>query len=149
MKSKINLISILVLAFLLITGISCKRSQVEEPSPLGPSTFAVVLNVSAKPNVLFAGSGIREITTITATLNKYDGIPLSNESVQFDIRDALGNRIYLGYFEGGESVKIKTTDQNGRVSIDYYGPTAEEMYDQFAESSKIYIYAVMRGENNE
>jgi len=126
MKNKTSIIPILALAALLIFTSSCKRNAVEEPSPFGPSSLAVVLKMTASPNVLFAGAS-RDMTTITATLKRYDGMAIAGKTVYFDVRDLSGNRITLGFFEGNQSTPIKITDQNGAVSVNYYGPFAQEI----------------------
>lgn len=126
MKTKINFIVVFSLAFALILLGYCKRKGVEEPSPFGPSSFAVVLKLNASPNVLFAGT-THKSSTITASLKKYDGVPLSNKTVHFEITNSLGNKVNIGYFEGNESVKSKTTDSSGNASVNYYGPLADDL----------------------
>ena len=51
-KKLLTLATGLVLALALM---SCSRNDIEEPSPLGPSTLATVLKVTANPNVMDAG----------------------------------------------------------------------------------------------
>ncbi len=143
-KSKIKLTILLSLALSLIFLSSCKRKAIEEPSPFGPSSFSILLNVSASPNLLIAGE-TRAATTITASLKKYDGIPLSNKTIYFEIRDALGNRADVGYFEGNETVKSKVTDGNGTATVLYYGPLSQELTDNTA----LYIYAHVAWEGTE
>jgi hypothetical protein len=129
MKSRIKVLTILSLALGLAFMTSCSRDAVEDPSPLGPSGFAISLKVSASPNVLFAGFQNRESTTVTAVLKKYDGTPLTGRTLYFELLDALtGTRADgIGYFEGLKAVAAKVTDGNGVVTIDYYGPTAAEI----------------------
>ena len=136
MNSKIKLIIVLCLALSFILITTCKRNEVEEPGPLGPSGFSVVLKLTASPNVISAGIS-RESTTITASLIKYDGIALADKTIHFEIRDASGSKVYLGYFEGNKSVISKTTNSSGNASVTYYGPLGEEL----ADTSYIYIYA--------
>lgn len=144
MKPKITvlIVGLIIAAFLPFS--SCKRSAVEEPSPVGPSTYAVLLNVSASPNVLFAGS-FRETTTITAVLKKFDGAALANETVHFDVRDADGSRSNFGYLEGQQSVVTRTTDSNGYVTLNYYGPIAQEI----TGDSTVHIYATVAWQGKE
>jgi hypothetical protein len=123
---------------------ACKRNAVNQPDPLGPSTYAIVLRMAANPNVLFAGAD-RERTTITASLIKFDGIPLANTTIQFHIRDSLGARANLGYFDNGESVAVRTTNQNGNITLEYYGPTSAELI----TDSQIYIYGMVAWEGKE
>lgn len=138
------MITILALVALMIFSSSCNRNALEEPSPFGPSTFALLLNMSASPNVLFAGAD-REMTTITATLQRYDGMAISGKTVHIDIRDALGAKVTVGYFEGNISTSTQVTDQNGRVRINYYGPFAQELLTDFT----VYITAVVAWEGEE
>jgi len=142
-QNKFLTVFTLLFVFLTIFS-SCKRNGVQEPNPFGPSTFSILLQLAATPNVIFAGD-TRESTTVTATLKKYDGIPIANTVVHFDIRDATGNKVNLGFFEGNESVKTRTTDQNGMVSVNYYGPFSQEM----TTDRIIYIVAMVAWEGND
>ena len=138
-------LTIFTLLFIFLTIFSsCKRNGVQEPNPFGPSTYSILLHLEAAPNVIFAGN-TRESTTVTATLKQYDGVPIANKVVHFDIRDATGNKANLGFFEGNESVKTKSTNQNGQVSVSYYGPFSQEL----TADSTIYIAAVVAWEGNE
>ncbi|UCC39134.1 MAG: hypothetical protein JSV96_15210 [Candidatus Aminicenantes bacterium] len=136
MKTKINSIIVFSLAFALILLGYCKRKGVEEPSPFGPSSIAVVLKLTASPNVLHAGT-TNKSSTITASLKKYDGVPLANKTVHFEITDSLGYKLNLGYFEGNESVKSKTTDSSGNATVNYYGPLASDL----TSDTAVYIRA--------
>lgn len=139
--------SITVFAFLcmfLVVFSSCKRNGVQETNPFGPSTFSILLQLAAAPNVIFAGDS-RESTTVTASLKRYDGFPIANQVVHFDIRDAAGNKATIGFFEGNESVKTGTTDQNGMISVSYFGPFSQEL----TVDTMIFIEAVVAWEGNE
>lgn len=136
MNSKIKLAIVFSLALSFVLLPTCKRKEVTEPGPLGPSGFSVVLKLSASPNVISAGTS-RDSTTITASLTKYDGIALSDKTIHFEIRDQSGNKLYLGYFEGNKSVISKTTDGNGEARVTYYGPLGDELTD----TTYIYIFA--------
>lgn len=129
MKSKKYSLLIFLLILSLVSLYSC-RNKVEEPSPTGPSTFSILMIASASPNVLVARStGARDTSNVTVTLTTYSGVPLANETVIFDVYDmTYGNVLEnYGYFEGNQSVVVKTTDSNGRVSVTYYGPVFEEI----------------------
>ncbi len=144
MKQK-NFIAVTIILFIFLVLLSfCKRNGVQEPNPFGPSTFSILLKLAAAPNVIFAGN-TRESTTVTATLKRYNGSPIANTVVHFDIRDVTGNKVNLGFFEGNESVKTKTTDQNGRTSLSYYGPFSQEL----TTDRTIYISAIVAWEGNE
>jgi hypothetical protein len=128
MKAKHSL-----LMFFLVLGIvsfySC-RNEVEEPSPVGPSTFSILMIASASPNVLIASDdGTRDTSNITVTLTTFQGTPLANETIIFDVYDtSFGKQLEnFGYFEGNQSVVAKATDSNGRVNVTYYGPVFEEI----------------------
>lgn len=133
-KLKIFGVFFLILGFFLFN--TCTRNEVEEPSPVGPSTFSIILDLSLSPNVVTAGVS-RDVCHITASLKKYDGIALSGKDIHFEIGDANGNKLNLGYFEGNKSVQTITTNGNGEAEVDYYGPTAEEL----TGDASIYIYA--------
>jgi hypothetical protein len=84
---------------------------------------------SASPNVLVVrDDDQRDTCDITVTLQTFQGTPLSNETIILDVySDMLGVVENFGYFEGNESVAVKTTDSEGKVRVRYYGPTLEEL----------------------
>ncbi len=135
MNCKKTLILTMGLVLVLVTA-ACKRHAVNQPSPLGPSTLATVLKVAANPNVIAAGAS-RQGTLVTATLRKYDGTPIAGRTVTFEICDAVGNKLGIGFFEGRRQVIQRVTDGAGAVSLKYYGPTAAEV----ALDISIYIWA--------
>ena len=122
-KNRDLLILCLILSFTVIT--SCTRDAVEEPSPVGPSGFAISLKASASPNVLFAGFQRRQPTTITAVLRKFNGEPIAGRTIYFELIDSLlGQRADgIGYFEGFRTAASEVTDGNGIVTLNYYGPS--------------------------
>jgi len=145
MNSKIKFLIVfpLVLTFVLFS--SCKRTAIEEPSPIGPSTFSVILNLSASPNVIFAWWSSRETSTIKSTLKKFDGTPLHGKTIYFEIRNESGIKVNLGSFGNNTFVKRMDTDQNGEATVKYYGPTAKEI----RSNRSIYIYAIVSGDGKE
>jgi hypothetical protein len=144
MKVKINFKLVFLLAMLLIIYGACKRNVLEEPSPLGPSSLSTLLNVTASPNVLTAGT-TRQASTITASLKKFDTVPLENKTIIFEICDDRGNIINVGYFEGNKSTETKVTDANGIATLRYYGPLASEV----VGSTAVYIWASVASEGSE
>ncbi len=141
-KIKLFLILSLVLSFAIFP--TCKRKKADEFSPFGPSSLAIILKLSASPNVIAAGAN-RALTTITASLRKYDSNPIAGKTVHFEIRDAAGNKLYIGYFEGNTSVASRTTNENGDAKIVYYGPLGEELTD----TGFVYIYARVEWDGKE
>lgn len=139
---KLFLVSSLMVGLVFIS--SCKRSGIDYPGPTGPSTFAVLLNLSAAPNVIYAGTA-RETTTITANLVHFTGEPIANKLITFEVRDWLGSRIYAGFFDGRHSVVSKATDSGGNVSLTYHGPISDELSDD----TQVYIYAFLRWEGKD
>lgn len=143
MKAKpITFITLLI--FLLTFIISCTRDALKEPSPLGPSSFSILLYLVAKPNVIYAGES-RSSTSITATLKKYDGTPLPNYTIYFEIADAGGNKLNLGYFDSNEPVKSKVTNSSGVATVIYYGP----VYQELSANTIVYIWASVAWEGKE
>jgi hypothetical protein len=136
---------LIILGGLLVFASGCKRNAVEEPGPFGPSGLSLLLRVNTTPNVIFAGQDAREQVTVTAKLEKYTGAALAGESIQFQVNDAFGNRINAGYFEGNQSVASKVTDQSGNITMQYYGPLAQEL----AADSQIYITAIVAWQGHE
>jgi hypothetical protein len=117
---------------------------VEEPSPLGPSTISIILEVSANPNVLTAGPS-RQSTWITASLTKYDGTPFPGRTVYFEIRNASGQKINEGFFPNDKHTAARVTDSQGIAKIKYYGPNAKEI----SSEMEIHIYAFVPWEGQE
>ncbi len=144
MNKKKNTINVILVLFLILWVGSCTRSQVEEPSPLGPSTIAVVFKVSANPNVLIAGPS-RQSSWITASLKKYDGTPFPGRTVVFEIRDAAGQKSYEGFFAGDKHTSTQVTNSEGIAQAKYYGPNAREI----STEMEIYIYAYVPWEGQE
>jgi hypothetical protein len=130
------------LAISFFTLNSCKSSTVTEPPPQGPSSISVILDLSANPNVMFAGLYEREAATITATLKKYDGIPLSGYNILFEIDSARGS---LGYFGDKLDTLTATTDSNGSVQLTYYGPLNNELN----RNMTVYISAMVAWEGSQ
>jgi len=138
MKSKIYFILIFSIALSMVLFISCKRTSIEAPSPVGPSSFSILLDLSASPNILFAGSS-RESSTITAHLTDYKGTPIANKTVLFEISPSYG------FFEGNKTVTSTVTDQNGSTSIIFFGPNDDEL----SSNTTVYIYARVAWEGKE
>lgn len=128
MKTKKTIFLITVfLVSLVFSFHACKREAVNRPDPFGPSSFAILLNLKANPNVLFAGLNSRQTSAITATLTKYDGTAIPDKTIFFETVDGQGNRLDLGYFEGNQALLAKNTDGSGTVTTNYYGPLSGEV----------------------
>jgi hypothetical protein len=108
----------------------------ETPVHIILSYIEQVLDVSANPNALFAGTH-RETSTITATLKTIDGTPVANKTVHFEITDDAGDKLDLGYFDNMESVKSVSTDAIGTATVTYFGPIDQEI----TENTTVYIKA--------
>ncbi len=138
-KMKIrNPISI-VMAFALVFAFTAScRKEVKEPSPVGPSTFAEVLKVSANPNVIGAGNS-RKTTNIIANFQKL-GAGVEGKTIYFEIADATGTKLSpsVGFFEGQQAVASGVTDGGGNVSMTYFGPLSTEVA---ADDQTVYIWA--------
>jgi len=150
MKLKKNIIAVPLLFFLVLILGSCTRSQLEEPSPVGPSTISVVFKVSAKPNLLAAGAS-RQSSIITASLKKFDGTPFPGRTVFFEIRDSSGMKTthaYDGFFPNDKHAITRTTDSQGIAEVKYYGPNARELL-EYSTSREIYIYGFVAWEGME
>jgi hypothetical protein len=115
------------LALLVFTFNSCKSDVVETPAPLGPSTIAVILDLSASPNVIFATQKERQTVEVTASLKRYDGTPVSDRTVFFEIIDSSGGILDLGYFDQNVSVQNVVTDGDGTARTIYHGPLKREL----------------------
>lgn len=128
MKTTKSILFITVsLALLLFTFDSCKKDIIDQPSPLGPSTISIILDVNANPNVILAGPLNRQTVELTATLKRFDGTPISERTVFFEVVDESGNRMNLGYFDGNLSIQTVATDSSGTARTHYYGPLTDEI----------------------
>lgn len=148
MKHAINTFVIILLVVGLAAVSSCKRSTVGVPDPTGPSTLATLIELVASPNVIVAGDQ-RQETTINVRVFKYDGAPVAGQAVSFDIRTQSGNKLYLGFLDGNQSVVSKTTDSSGAVSVTYSGPLASELSELQISEIVVHINAYLgtQGEN--
>lgn len=127
MKTKIRYLIIFPLCFLLICLSSCQREKVEELDPFGPAGFAILVKMTANPNVLLAGN-TRQTSIVTTTVTAYDGEPLANRTVIFEVKDWTGNRTTdLGYIAGYKEVVSAVTNSNGTISLLFYGPLKEDL----------------------
>ena len=125
--NKTTILFTVILSLAALASVSCNRDNVTQPSAIGPSSIAVMLNLNASPNVILAGLTQRQSTSITATLKKFDGTGQANKTILFEVVDAQGNRLNEGFFEGSTSVVSKTTDSGGNVTVNYFGPLADEI----------------------
>lgn len=148
MKAKALIAGILTLAVAFLVP-ACSRSGVDEPNPTGPSTVAIILKATAATNTILAGTN-RGSTAINATLKKYDGTPLSNRTVFFElVKKDLTTKEELGYLEDtGAVTQSKTTDSGGNVASVYFGPTADELYNLGLDDSTIFVKVTSALENN-
>jgi hypothetical protein len=131
---------------LLLASFSCARHDVGTPSPVGPSSFAVLLKLSASPNVIFAPmNGQRDRSTISVSLKLFDGTPLAGRTIYFETCDSAHLRVNLGYFEGHHGVISRQTDAGGNINVVYHGPLRGEL----AARTSVYIWAKAASEGNE
>jgi hypothetical protein len=146
MKTKTKPVLIAVsLALILFTFWTCKQSTVSEPSPLGPSSIATILKLTATPNVLFVGQLSRPTTDVVATLTQYSGAPLSGRTVFFEVVNSSGTRVDLGYFDQKVPVQTVTTDADGIARTTYYGPLWREL----THDRHLYIRATVSWEGSQ
>jgi len=128
MKTNKTIFSITVcLALALFALDSCKSDTVSEPSPLGPSSIGVVLDLTASPSVIVANQTDRQISEITANLAKFDGIPLSDRTVLFEVVNESGRRVNVGFLGEELSMQAVTTDSDGTAKTQYFGPLKSEV----------------------
>ncbi len=65
------------------------------------------------------------------------GAPVAGNTIKFEICDANGNNINIGYYEGSVSVIAKITNASGIATATYYGPLASEI----TGNTSVYIRA--------
>lgn len=98
---------------------SCTRSDVNVPSPTGPSTLSITFDLEATPNVILA-TAQRPMTTIKATVRK-NGAALPNVPVYFTILSGPGE------FSDYTDRVAAATDSTGVASVVFIGPTKFEL----------------------
>jgi|GEM_PF-2908919 hypothetical protein len=144
MRNKfIKYILIFPLLSSLLFLVSCERRGVEEPLPTGPSTTVKILTITANPNTLLAGY-TRQISRITVTFKYYDGTPIPNKKLFFEIRDASRIKVPIGYFEGKKRTIVRRTNEQGKVKVKYYGPLVSEC--NLHVVVYIWVYVAEKGE---
>ena len=129
---------------LLLASFACTRHDVSTPSPVGPSSFSILLKLSASHNVIHAGVQ-REGSTISASLKRFDGTPLAGRTIYFEIRDSANRRVDIGYFESLEKGISRQTDAGGNINLVYYGPLLSEI----EANTSVFIWARAASEGNE
>jgi hypothetical protein len=133
---------ILVTGLVLVLALaSCTRHDIDQPSPIGPSTLATVMKISANPNVMDAGER-RRSSMIVVSLKKYDGTPIANRAVFLEINDVTDKRAHIGYFSGDDIVATRVTDGGGNAYITYYAP----LKDEINASCVVHIWASIPGD---
>ncbi|MEW6368959.1 MAG: PKD domain-containing protein [Acidobacteriota bacterium] len=119
-RSTAELCMLALVAVSLLTGLACKRDEVNEPGPpTGPSGASYFVSIFASPSVLPSNTGAT--STITAILRKYDGSPIGGKPLRFEIVDGSLNTINLGSL----SQKNVTTDTAGVARTTYTVPGAD------------------------
>jgi hypothetical protein len=126
---------------LVLALTSCTRHDIDQPSPIGPSTLATVMKVSANPNVMDAGER-RRSSMIVVSLKKYDGTPIAGRAVFLEVNDATDRRAHIGYFSGDDIVATRVTDGGGNAYITYYAPVKDEI----RASCIVHIWASIPGD---
>ncbi len=148
---KTNKVFVFFMVTVLMLGLtaSCKRDGITEPEVSGPSSFATLLKLETNRNAIFAGNtqlgAVRDVVNITAKLNKYDGTPVANRTVFFEIANTAGQKLSVGYFDGGYPIKSASTDSSGTIRLNYFGPFAEEI----SSDTQVNIWATVSWLNNE
>jgi len=134
-------VSLPIILSMMIGFGSCKRSSIEQPSPMGPSTLAIMLRLVVSPNVLYSGT-TQQKTTLTATLTNYTGIPIPNsiihfdiEPIEFEIAPDVFEKVSFGYFENNQTEISIATDSNGVVNLNYFGPLARDVREYTDETN--------------
>jgi hypothetical protein len=107
------------LAFLTVLVAGCKRSAVDEPSPFGPSTFALTFELEARPNVILSTSS-RPMAEIRAVV-KQNGQPVRDKLIFFTILFGPGE------FADYSHRTFALTDGSGVATVIYVGPTMYEI----------------------
>jgi hypothetical protein len=138
MKTKMKYPIIFSLGLFLICFSSCTREELEAPSPFGPAGFAIIVEMSANPNVLLAGN-IRQTSIVTTKVTTSEGEPLANRTLIFKMTDWYGGETDVGHFAGYQTIITGITNQEGVVHITYFGP----LRDEIRRDESVYFWATL------
>jgi hypothetical protein len=98
---------------------SCERSRVFEPSPVGPSTISLSFDLTASPNVIYAGT--RRATAEIRAVVQDGGSPLMKAIVYFTILSGPG--LFYDY----STRVVAFSNENGVASVLILGPLKSEI----------------------
>lgn len=126
---------LLAAAVVMVAGAACTLQDLEPPSPTGPSTFGLSLNVSASPDILPEDGASQSVIRIVA--RGPDGQPLANVPLRVDT--TVGSLIV----EFGKlSARNVVTDGNGTATVVYTAPLSPQPGTDFGSVVDIRVVAV-------
>jgi hypothetical protein len=128
MKTSKLVLGIAAFLALALFGLNaCKSDTVSEPAPLGPSSIGVVLDLTANPSVIIADELHRQTASVTAILSKFDGIPIADRTIVFEVVNSSGRRVGIGFLDDELAMQTVKTDSNGTAKVKYSGPLRSEI----------------------
>jgi len=119
--TRARILLVIAAAAALLAAGGCRRPGIEEPSPFGPASFGLSLELSARPNVILATEA-RPTAEIRATIRQ-NGRPVKDRLVYFTILSGPGQ---FGDFSIRTAV---LTDASGVALVLFIGPTKYEILD--------------------
>ncbi len=115
----------------------CKRSDLADPDMHEPAGFIINLSGVANPGLLFVSQGTSPAISYLNTTALYNnGTPVTGKNIVFKISDDIG------YFPGGSRTAVRTTNAQGKTSIQY--SVTHLAIDKIGSDSMIYIQALMQ-----
>lgn len=114
---------------------ACTLQDIEAPSPTGPSTLGVSLNVSASPDILPEDGASQSVIRVLAL--GPDGQPVPNVPLRIDM--AVGS-IIVDY--GQLSARNVTTNANGEATVVYTAPVSPQPGTDFGTVVDIQVLRV-------
>lgn len=132
--STLRLRALSVLAAAAVAS-SCTLQEVDAPSPTGPSTLALSLNVTASPDILPEDGASQSVIRVVA--RGPNGQPLPNVPLRIDT--TIGSTI-VDF--GQLSARNVTTNGNGEASVVYTAPLSPQPGTDFGTVVNINVQPV-------
>jgi hypothetical protein len=132
-----KLLFLLIVASVLLTLSSCKRSEIDTPGWDGPAGFYVILKGSATPAMQLI-DGKEHVTEIYVRVTDSSNKPLANQTVHFQqLASAYqDDKVNWGKFSNGLCTIDRVTNANGEIWVNFYWPLKYHQY-------MMYIHAQM------
>ncbi len=137
MKKYILFVFMIAVIGSLVFVPGCKRTDLADPDIHEHAGFIINLSGVANPGLLFVSQGTSPAVSYLNTTALYNnGTPVSGKNIVFKISDDIG------YFPGGSRTAVRTTNSQGKTSIQY--SVTHLAIDKIGADKLVYIQALMQ-----